>query len=413
MTNGGSKSWVAETVRAAYQGPCFADCSEWLAADVEICSLRIAATQSVPIRPISELEAQRREAFPKIYSELFSTTSYESEPFVVTRIKRAILVAQTVVLTEIDGRATCIGETVGDSVTSPVNYANEFQSVQKGVRDARLTVTAKWPLEPESTPRPLVNIVLSSINNYGHWHVHNIPFLEWLRENARELLFQTGCHKLRVFCPHLDSHFGRVKLDILNRLRESVPIELINASTLDRPMHLENVIVSSTFNIDNGTNWPANFESVFRTLRNELDPSAPELIYCNRSHAGHRGIENEAELERALESVGFFTLKPGLMSYEEQRCAFSNARVIVSSHGGALTNMLYSHRRPSIVELTHPFYGPIQFTWFRHLASVIGSRHAAIVCPVATEYIGRPYKDVYFRVDTDLVLNAIKSIVSA
>jgi hypothetical protein len=402
-----NREWVVEAIRGSELGPHLVTLLDWLNSDQPVSSLRFAEAETVPIPSIDMLEAAPRGMFPRIYNEIFSSASYQSEPFLITRLRQVLLLANGVMLVESGSHAACVAEAIGDSAKFPVNYSDKYQTVAKAAGSTKLSATISEVAEYHDDYRKTINVVLSPINNYGHWHVHNVPFLEWMNSHIREILAITQSEVLRIICPHLDTQFGGFKKAILGRLPSSSPIDIVDASSFTRPIMLHDVLVSSTFNLDNGTNWPVIFRRTFPPLRSALDLSAPELIYCNRSHAGHRGIENEVSLEEALEKIGFITVRPGTMSYDEQRGTFSNARVIVSSHGGALTNMVYSHHRTAIVELSHPFYGPIQYTWFRNLASVFGHRHAAVVCPVPEQYLDKSYKDTYFRVDCDALVNDI------
>ena len=96
-------------------------------------------------------------------------------------------------------------------------------------------------------------------------------------------------------------------------------------------------------------------------------------VFISRRDAGHRVLENEAELWEALQTRGFTRLTPGEASYAEQIDAFANAEVVVASHGSALTNMGYCRPRTTIVEIL-----PADYIngCFRYLAIAFGLRHA-------------------------------------
>ena len=240
--------------------------------------------------------------------------------------------------------------------------------------------------------------MLSNVNNYAHWHVHNIAFIKWLCAHGQRILDGMNAEKFLVVFPHFgDGMGGEMKQHYFNMLKEQIPIDLHSPNPQDSPINLRNVLVSSTFNIDRGTNWAPYFKEVFESLRPEYDPSAPRLIYTNRGHARRRGAVNEEELEAALRLLGFSVLEPAKMSYGEQKRCFSNAELIVGGHGGALTNMVYSHRRPSVIELTHSYYGPVQYHWYRHLAAVIGGRHAPIVSKVPEPLQHKRLDEIYFE----------------
>jgi len=196
----------------------------------------------------------------------------------------------------------------------------------------------------------------------------------------------------------------------LNVIQQKCRVEIINPVAIKHPLLLKNLLVSSTFSLDSGPLWPAAFRQLFKVLRLPCDSSAPRLIYCNRSHAGSRGIDNEEALQVALIRLGFAVIEAGKMTYDEQRRAFSNARVIVGSHGAALTNMIYSGFYPRIIELSHPFYGAVQYGWFQNLASVMGSDYGALISPVLNEYQGKEYNQTYFHIDIDWLVAALETL---
>lgn len=75
-----------------------------------------------------------------------------------------------------------------------------------------------------------------------------------------------------------------------------------------------------------------------RTLSN-----FPSFIFINRedSEKGSR-IANETEVEKALLSLGFKSVSLAKHSVADQAAIFNTAKVIVSSHGAGLTNLLFS-----------------------------------------------------------------------
>ncbi len=402
----------AETVRAGDIGLKFLDAVTWLASEGTVTSLVADLSRDIPIRMVPNLQKMTSVEFPNIDQLFFSADKYLSQEFVVSRVRRCVLMAQGTVLVD-DGVGThCLAEGIGDSAGFGVSFSNAYQRVEKAV--GSLSVTAQSHVEPIMIypADDRLNILLSNINNYGHWHVHNISFLEWIGNNIDIILRGCDLKGIRVLCPHGIDLPGRgMKRFVLNKLGQKVDVEIVDPASLERPVLLENLLLSSTYNLDNGTTWPAFFAGIFDQLRPIHNPDAPSLIYCNRSHAGRRGIENEVELEQSLGRLGFTSVEPGNMTYDQQRDAFANAKVIVGSHGAALTNLVYSHRSPVLVELTHPYYGPQQYGWFRNLAAVRGSTYAAVVSPVPEQYLDKGYNGTNFRVNIDSLCQGLADLV--
>ncbi|MDM3861013.1 MAG: glycosyltransferase family 61 protein [Aphanizomenon gracile PMC644.10] len=83
-------------------------------------------------------------------------------------------------------------------------------------------------------------------------------------------------------------------------------------------------------------------------------PSPYRKIYISRSLARYRRIVNESELIPILEDFGFEIFHTEKLSFASQVKLFSEAKVILSSHGAGLTNMLFSSSSALILELFEP-----------------------------------------------------------
>jgi capsular polysaccharide biosynthesis protein len=85
----------------------------------------------------------------------------------------------------------------------------------------------------------------------------------------------------------------------------------------------------------------------------EPPDQARDLLFISRRDTGHRVLLNEAEIESALNPLGFRTVVPGTMSVAEQIRTFSRARVIVAAHGAALANLMFAPPHAIVVEITN------------------------------------------------------------
>ena len=373
---------------AASLGVSFHDLDSWLSEIAErngfVCSLVADPSAAVKINFSNPMRERIRDEYPNHHRVFFSSTEYDSNPFTVSFIRNPILLPKGVLIAGEDDPAFCFTETIGDSVGMALDIRTESVRVEKAKS------TNSFPLEydpfalmPQAEPQVL-NIVLSSINNYGHWHVHNLSFCLWLREHLQALLRAVGAETVVIWCPHVSGGAGH-KEYAAEILAQVASIKIFDPCKLDNGIRLTNALVCSSFNLDNGTRWPKIFQHLFSNARLPVDPAAPTLIYCDRSHVGRRGVENEAALKAALVELGFAIAEPGCLTYDEQRKIFSNASLVIGSHGAALTNMIYSYNHPTIIELTHPYYGPIQYGWFQNLAAVMGNSYGAYISSVPEE----------------------------
>ncbi len=96
---------------------------------------------------------------------------------------------------------------------------------------------------------------------------------------------------------------------------------------------------------------PAFFERIRRRVLD--DRPGALLLYVSRRDTKKRKLNNEAELERALESIGFLPIVPSEVSLDEQVRLFSMARLVVGPHGAGMTNIVFCHPGTLVYEL-HP-----------------------------------------------------------
>jgi capsular polysaccharide biosynthesis protein len=95
--------------------------------------------------------------------------------------------------------------------------------------------------------------------------------------------------------------------------------------------------------------------------------SAERRIYVSR--IGRRRILNEEALFNMLEAHGFEFVPDAPRSLAQQIELFGSASHIISPHGAALSNILWSRERSKILELASSSYLP---DYFINLASVLG-----------------------------------------
>jgi capsular polysaccharide biosynthesis protein len=82
---------------------------------------------------------------------------------------------------------------------------------------------------------------------------------------------------------------------------------------------------------------------------------AGRRLYLTRRRERQRRVANEHQVASLLSSRGFETVDPGALSLDEQVEMFTDAAVIISPHGGALTNILFS-ADATVIELFEPGY---------------------------------------------------------
>lgn len=98
-------------------------------------------------------------------------------------------------------------------------------------------------------------------------------------------------------------------------------------------------------------------------------------LYVSRPKGVRRGVANEDELRPILEAAGFeFAVMEGL-TVREQAELMSDVSVLMSPHGGALTNMVFCPPGAKVVEL----FGRHVYPFYYGLASLCGHRYYTIL----------------------------------
>ena len=77
-------------------------------------------------------------------------------------------------------------------------------------------------------------------------------------------------------------------------------------------------------------------------------------IFISRNQLKYRRVVNEAALLELLDGYGFESCTPEAMSLREQAETFAGAEIVVSTHGSAFTNMLFSAPGLRILDMVSP-----------------------------------------------------------
>ncbi len=98
-------------------------------------------------------------------------------------------------------------------------------------------------------------------------------------------------------------------------------------------------------------------------------------LYLSRADSTARQVQNAAALEAELADLGFETIVPGTMPYDDQLAAFRAASHVVAVHGAALAHIVLCPPRARVLELFHPLYG----TWaYAMVAAACGLDYVAL-----------------------------------
>ena len=119
-------------------------------------------------------------------------------------------------------------------------------------------------------------------------------------------------------------------------------------------------------------------------LRNEFlkhqktVPGISSQVYISRQDSFKRQINNEPELIEALSRQGFSVVALTDYTFAEQVGIFANARAIVSTHGAALTNLVFCPLGARVIEFFNESY---EFRCFQSIARHTDLEYHALVSP--------------------------------
>lgn len=233
-------------------------------------------------------------------------------------------------------------------------------------------------------------------NNYYHWVIDHLPRLVVWKHHLRSLLPGPRPPIALIADP---PRFVAEMLRAVGIVRSDV--RLIDRTRAHR---FGRLLVLSNFSQYGAVHPVAH--RILGALRVPPDPSRPDRILVSRRDAGTRRLLNEDALADRLAPLGFTTVVPGAMSFDEQRATFASAHLVVAPHGAALANMVFAPHGAHLIELKP--HTSKALTHFRMLTEGLGQRHEMITAERnGTTMPDHPNSD--YRIAPDRVLAAVRA----
>jgi len=158
-----------------------------------------------------------------------------------------------------------------------------------------------------------------------------------------------------------------------DRIVESLRDQYLHAARL---VHVE---------LDNGGNLKMH-RSLPAWLKHEFPhrrSDEPRMkLYISRPEGVRRGVANEAELLPILQEHGFTVMPMEGLDVQQQIQLMARVDVLVSPHGGALTNMVFCRTGTRVLELLGRHVYPFYFG----LAAACGHRYHAVLQEPAEDF---------------------------
>lgn len=125
-------------------------------------------------------------------------------------------------------------------------------------------------------------------------------------------------------------------------------------------------------------------------------------------------MANEADVVAGLARLGFVSVSPGRLDYDDQIDRFAAACVIVDAHGAGLANVGFAPRDCVAIEIMPE---PLLQPWIFRLTGLLGQRFAYVFAPlsagerrrVKTNWPESTVHDYVYRVNVEAVLRAAES----
>jgi capsular polysaccharide biosynthesis protein len=191
---------------------------------------------------------------------------------------------------------------------------------------------------PRAQPAPgeQATVISQWCQAYYHWITDVLPRLA--------VLEVAGCSEVALVVPEDLTAWQRKSLELLGASRLTPYGGSLRADVLLWPRPVATP--------GHTPRWACNWirERLLREPRN-----GRRRLYLTRRSEQVRRVANEADVWAMLEPMGFEMIDAGTLSLDRQIDLFADAAVVVSPHGGALTNILFAHRT-LVVELFESGY---------------------------------------------------------
>lgn len=204
-------------------------------------------------------------------------------------------------------------------------------------------------------------LVDSWSNNYFHWYGDVLYKIYLYRTRLPKLILPEGYLEY----PYVEKTLKTLKIDYI-----IIP--------KDKKIKVKNFyfLVATDYKSQVIENICGNWEKKpFLKLRNDLNnglqiSSSKERVYITRKNSTHRKVINESELIKCLSKNKFSVYDFDKISWDEQINISSNASLLVSINGAALTNMIYMKESSKIIEIRHP--AGIEQNCFFSMCDILG-----------------------------------------
>lgn len=208
---------------------------------------------------------------------------------------------------------------------------------------------------------------------YYEFVIHILSKLCWIREvvDASSWAQAKVCYPL-LFTPYESQYLSLLEVGqgSLVNTRENVAIEARST-------------IISNLQRDNRLLTPSRLAALRRAFLSDQPPvTGGRRMYLSRA-GWKRQVTNEAEVRRLASSYGLEVIESIPESVEEQIRMFSEASLVVSPHGSALTNLVWCTPGTRVIELFTKSFTPDLYAC---ISAALGLRHSYLVDDAAESH---------------------------
>jgi len=186
-------------------------------------------------------------------------------------------------------------------------------------------------------------LVSPKSHNYYHWLNDVLPRLK---------LYEPVFDKINHFC--IASNVPNKFIEILSDF--GITKDKIILLNYKEKLHFDHLYVSSLSGSEGRSpKWAVDYLRE-KLIKTESPVSSFKKFYLKRGDATERKILNEAEIIKTLLAEGFEIIDPGMLSINDQVNLMQQAKIIISAHGAALSNLLFSSEKTVVIEIFSPDY---------------------------------------------------------
>ncbi len=257
-------------------------------------------------------------------------------------------------------------------------------------------------------PRADITISLMGgiANNYAHWISEILPRLyvvSKMEGTSINVLLNKNLHQNLI--KSLERFLEKFDIVHLINIEDGLALKVDSLDIIEGVGYCQfeprlNVSCARTLTIDS---------QLIRDMAKEISVNVIsgkyKKIYIERSSKS-RGIKNKLEVEMSLKQLGFTTIKPELMTFEDQVSVFKGATHIVGATGAAFANCVFCKDDSKILILTSDNDDHLYEYW----PSMLGENRLTIKYSRHADYDRYEGIAASFTVDCNQLMNDLISM---